>query len=139
MSLTSIAFDILMCLLLAAAAAMCWRVDQRFKALREGQDGLTETITALNDGVERARASLAALDRAAKNEGLTLKTQVDQAQKLADELRFLTDQGESLAQSAMRRRRTHIEPGELHPAKPQTPSEQDQATQRRLDALKALR
>jgi hypothetical protein len=46
---------------------MCWRVDRRLRALRNGQDGLKDTITALNDAVDRARASLAALDRASKD------------------------------------------------------------------------
>jgi len=66
MTLAALAFEGLVCLLLAAAAIMCWRVDRRLRTLREGQDGLKETIASLNDAVDRARASLAALDRAAR-------------------------------------------------------------------------
>jgi hypothetical protein len=94
MTLAALAYEALVCLLLAAAVVMCWRVDRRLRALRSGQDGLKDTITDLNDAVDRARASLAALDRASKEQGAALKSDVDAARRLSDELRFLTDQGE---------------------------------------------
>ena len=130
MSLAALAFEGLVCILLAAAAVMCWRVDRRLRALREGQDGLKETITSLNDAVDRARASLSALDRAAKDQGATLRNEVDAARRMADELRFLTDEGETRAARAERRR----------PApEPSAPREPGSGSSRRLDALKALR
>lgn len=95
MSYASLAFEILVCTLLAAAAIMCWRVDRRLRSLRDGQDGLRDTIGALNDAVDRARASLSALDRAAKEQGSALKRDVDAAQRMSDELRFLTEAGET--------------------------------------------
>lgn len=132
MSYASLAFEGLVCVLLLAAAVMCWRVDRRLRALRDGQDGLKDTIGALNDAVDRARASLSALDRASKEQGAALKSEVDAARRLADELRFLTDEGEARAARAADRRR----PAEA-PREPDAPRAERSSA--RLDALKALR
>lgn len=132
MSYASLAFEGLVCVLLLAAAVMCWRVDRRLRALRDGQDGLKDTISALNDAVDRARASLAALDRASKEQGAALRSDVEAARRLADELRFLTDEGEARAARASSRRRAvniHDEPEAPRPERGSA----------RLDALKALR
>ncbi len=134
MTLAAIAYEALVCLLLAAAVVMCWRVDRRLRALRSGQDGLKTTITDLNDAVDRARASLAALDRASKEQGAALKSDVDAARRLSDELRFLTDQGEIQAQSALARRERPAPPPPTRRAPERTDEEQGL-----LDALKALR
>ena len=107
MSAYVLIFEGLVALLMLGAGIMCWRVDRRLKALREGQDGLKATIGALNDAVDRARASLAALDRASKESGGELKTRVEEARRLADELRILSGAGEARAErlaSASRRR-----------------------------------
>jgi hypothetical protein len=134
MTLAAIAYEALICLLLAAAVVMCWRVDRRLRALRSGQDGLKTTISDLNDAVDRARASLAALDRASKEQGAALKTDVEAARRLSDELRFLTDRGETQAQSALARRERPAPPQPTRWAPERTDEEQSL-----LDALKALR
>ncbi|MGJ3230308.1 MAG: DUF6468 domain-containing protein [Oceanicaulis sp.] len=135
MSIASLAFEALVCVLLLAAAVMCWRVDRRLRALREGQDGLKDTIGALNDAVDRARASLAALDRASKEHGAALKAEVEHARTLCDELRFLSDQGEARFERA--EARTRRERPSPRPAEPRAP--EPAASKTRLDALKALR
>jgi len=133
MSYASLAFEGLVCVLLLAAAVMCWRVDRRLRALRNGQDGLKDTIAQLNDAVDRARASLVALDRASKEQGAALKSDVEAARRLADELRFLTDEGETRAERAAgRHRRAAPEPEGVRP-------EASRRGTARADALKALR
>lgn len=141
MTLASLAFEGLVCVLLLAAAVMCWRVDRRLRALRDGQDGMKQTIGALNDAVDRARASLAALDRAAKEQGAALKSEVDHARKLCEELRFLNDQGEARFERAENRhRRDRPAPRSVEPAAPTEPPRGEPTSERaRLEALKALR
>lgn len=136
MSYASLAFEGLICVLLLAAAVMCWRVDRRLRALRNGQDGLKDTISQLNDAVDRARASLAALDRASKDQGASLKAEVDAARRLADELRFLSDEGEARAERAASRTRRAAPRSE--PARPEPRRDAPRDTTRD-DALKALR
>lgn len=132
MTLASLAFEALVCVLLLAAAVMCWRVDRRLRALRDGQDGLKDTIGALNDAVDRARASLAALDRASREQGAALKDEVEHARSLCDELRFLNDQGEARFERAEPR-------GRRARSGAPSPAAEESASGRRLDALKALR
>lgn len=95
MSMAAFLFEALIGVLLIGAAVMCWRVDRRLKSLRDGQDGLKETVAALNDAVDRARAGLAALDRASKEAGASLEQRTVEARALADELRLLTSAGET--------------------------------------------
>lgn len=94
MSMAAFVFEVLVALLLVGAAVMCWRVDQRLKALRDGQDGLRDTVAGLNDAVDRARAALAALDRASRESGEVLEARTREARALADELRLLAGAGE---------------------------------------------
>ncbi|MGY6531389.1 DUF6468 domain-containing protein [Glycocaulis sp.] len=94
MSMAAFVFEVLVALLLIGAAVMCWRVDRRLKALRDGQDGLRDTVAGLNDAVDRARAALAALDRASRESGEVLEARTREARALADELRLLAGAGE---------------------------------------------
>ncbi|WP_270375184.1 MULTISPECIES: DUF6468 domain-containing protein [Marinicauda] len=139
-------FEGLVAVLMLGAGVMCWRVDQRLKSLRNGQDGLKATIGALNDAVDRARASLAALDRASREQGADLKQRVEEARRMADELSILTSAGESRAErlaQAPRRREMNVEPG--RPVRPREPRQDDRpasaepASGRLLEALKTLR
>jgi hypothetical protein len=106
MSFAVLVFEAVVLVVLAGAGIMCWRVDRRLRALRDGQDGLRETVVALDEAVERARASLAALDRASKGAGADLQDSVREARALADELRLLTEAGDQRAErlSGPRRR-----------------------------------
>jgi septal ring factor EnvC (AmiA/AmiB activator) len=129
MSMAAFAFEVLIAFLLLGAAVMCWRVDRRLKALREGQDGLRQTISDLNDAVDRARASLGQLDRAAKESGAGLEQKVKDAQRLCDELRILNDGAEARAERLARARRPDPAPAPRREAAPE----------RRLDPLNSLR
>ena len=133
MSMAVFAFEALIGLLLIGAAVMCWRVDRRLKALRDGQDGLKTTIADLNDAVDRARASLAHLDRSAKDTGVELEERVRKARELADELRLLEGGADARAERMARSRAPQRE----------RPSEERSAGQSRparaLDPLKTLR
>lgn len=134
-------FEALVAVLMLGAAVMCWRVDRRLKTLRDGQDGLRQTIGALNDAVDRARASLAALDRASKESGGELKSRVGEARRLADELRILTSAGEERAE-----RLAHA-PRRAEPVRPRQTQRDDTREDtvngappgRLLEALKTLR
>ncbi|MGP1276456.1 MAG: DUF6468 domain-containing protein [Caulobacterales bacterium] len=132
MSMAAFLFEALIGVLLVGAAVMCWRVDRRLKALRDGQDGLKETIGALNDAVDRARAGLAALDRASRESGDVLEQRTREARALADELRLLTSSGETRLDRFERPRRPQ--------AASELPRERaDDGAPRVRDPLKALR
>ena len=94
MSLAALMFEGLVAVLLVVAAVLCWRVDSKLRALKTGQDGVRQSIIELNDATDRARASLAALDRAAGENGETLDRRINEARRVADELRLLTGKGD---------------------------------------------
>ncbi|MEE2526184.1 DUF6468 domain-containing protein [Hyphobacterium sp. HN65] len=111
MTLASLVFEGAVALLIFLSAIMLWRVDSKLRALRSGQDGIRSSIIALDEASERARASLAALQRAARESGETLENNVKRAQSLADELRLLVDAGDRQAEglAARPRRKTIAE------------------------------
>jgi len=109
MTLAALIFEGLVAALLVVAVVMCWRVDRRLNALKKGQDGVRESVIALNEATDRARASLGALERATAQSAEVLEKRVGEARTLADELRLVTGnadrQVEGLAQRRAPRRR----------------------------------
>lgn len=114
MSYAGLIFEGLVAVLLLVAAVMCWRVDRRLRALKTGQDGVRESVIALNDATDRARASLAALERATTESGDVLERRIAEAKSLSDELQMITGQvdrkAESMARRPSRRRATEVFP-----------------------------
>ncbi|MFY0637904.1 DUF6468 domain-containing protein [Maricaulis maris] len=90
MTLAALIFEGLVAALLVVAVVMCWRVDRRLNALKKGQDGVRESVIALNEATDRARASLGALERATAQSAEVLEQRVGEARTLADELRLVT-------------------------------------------------
>ncbi|WP_421791095.1 DUF6468 domain-containing protein [Hyphobacterium sp.] len=111
MTLATLVFEGAVALLVLLAAVMMWRVDAKLRALRSGQDGIRDSIIALDEASERARASLASLQRAARESGETLQDDVRRAQGLSDELRLLVEAGDRRANdiAARPRRKTIAE------------------------------
>lgn len=99
MTLAALAFEGIVALLLLAAAIMMWRVDRKLNALRNGQDGVRQAVVALDEATDRARASLAALNRATHESGEGLEQTVREARKVADELRLLTSGADRRSES----------------------------------------
>lgn len=141
MTLAAFVFEALVALLLLGAVIMCLRVDRRLRALKSGQDGMMETVRRLDESTDRARASLAALDRAAREHGETLEARVREARELADELALLTERGEARADALARG------PEQPRPVRAPSQARSDRTAGealkagegRLLDALKAMR
>lgn len=114
MSYAGLIFEGLVAVLLLVAAVMCWRVDRRLRALKTGQDGVRESVVALNDATDRARASLAALERATTESGEVLERRISEAKSLADELHMITgkvdQKADALSRRPVRRRATEVFP-----------------------------
>ena len=105
MTLAALVFEGLVAALLLVAVVMCWRVDRRLNALKKGQDGVQSSVIALNEATDRARASLAALERATTLSGKELETRVAEARKLTDELSLITGKADRAADSLANRSR----------------------------------
>lgn len=103
MTLAGLIFEGTVAVLLLVAVFMCWRVDRRLNALKTGQDGVRESVIALNDATDRARAALAALERATTESGDVLEQRVAEARKLSDELQFVAGRADRTVETATRR------------------------------------
>ncbi|MBR9825807.1 MAG: hypothetical protein GYB36_08395 [Alphaproteobacteria bacterium] len=103
MTLAGLIFEGMVAALLLVAVVMCWRVDRRLNALKSGQDGVRESVIALNDATDRARAALAALERATTQSGDVLEQRVAEARKLTDELQFVSGRADRTVENASRR------------------------------------
>ncbi|MEO1039616.1 MAG: DUF6468 domain-containing protein [Pseudomonadota bacterium] len=137
MTLAAFVFEALVAVLLLFALIACWRLERRLKALRDGQDGMRETVHQLNEATDRARASLAALDRAARQSGAELQTRVVEARRVSDELSLLAERGDMRADALSRRPSRTVTPPPARPVEPEAASERGES--RLLDALKAMR
>ena len=114
MTLAGLIFEGTVAVLLIAAIFMMWRVDAKLRALKSGQDGVRQSVIALDEATDRARASLTALQRATHESGDDLKNQVRDAQGLADELRLLSSGADRRA-NAMAGRKTRKPVAEVFP------------------------
>lgn len=103
MTLAGLVFEGVVAGLLLLAVIMCWRVDRRLNALKTGQDGVRESVVQLNDATDRARAALAALERATRENGDILERRVQDARALSDELRLMTGKADRTADTMTRR------------------------------------
>lgn len=83
--------------LLAATLIYCAVLERRLAALRSGQDGLKETIGALNSAIVTAGASMRMLKSAAADAGEILDDRLGRARALSDELSVVVASGERIA------------------------------------------
>ena len=94
---------------------MGWRVDRRLSALKKGQDGVRESVIALNEATDRARASLGALERATAQSAEVLEKRVADARVLADELRLVTGNADRKADNLAQRRAPRRRAADIFP------------------------
>ena len=118
MSWISLAMNLLLAGLLAAALAMGWRLNARLRALRDSHEGFAKAVAELNTAAARAEQGLSDL-RAATDEAVDmLADRIEKGRSLAMKLERLTE----------------------HAAVPQRPaaaSSDDPVAERRLGALLA--
>ncbi len=93
----SLGVEIVMSALLAATLVYCAILERRLAMLRNGQDGLKQTIGELNGAIISAGACMRALKDAAANAGEALDERLGRARGMADELALLVASGERAA------------------------------------------
>ena len=89
--------DVSILVLLAATVFLAFRLNinlRNFKESRFEMEGLVNRLTA---NIEKAERSIGGLQNAARNAGKELDEVINDAKPLADELRFMTEAGNSLA------------------------------------------
>jgi hypothetical protein len=86
MSLTAIALNGLLAILLLIALVFGWRLERRLKALRDSHEGFAKAVADLDRAAQRAEQGLADLRAATDEAADTLADRISKAQALAAQL-----------------------------------------------------
>jgi len=101
--------DIVVSLLLIATISYAVRLNARLSALRKNRDDLAKTIVNFNEATVRAESSIPKLRKAAEEAGQGLQERVEKAQSLRDDLAFMIERADTMAnrlENAVRSART---------------------------------
>lgn len=93
----SMLVDLVAIALLGATVFYCVLLDRRLRAMRDGQDGLKDTIHTLNEACDRAAMSVRNLAGATEQVDDELERRLERARALADELGMILESGNNLA------------------------------------------
>lgn len=110
MSLVGLTFEFAVSIVLVLVAVLCWRLDRRLTALKNGQDGVRQTVVELADATRRAEASVHDLRAASDDAGRALDAKITAARAIADELSLLVGQDERSSKRSETRREPPREP-----------------------------
>jgi hypothetical protein len=112
--------DGLIVILLIATIVYAVILNQKLNLLRKNKDDLSRMIANFNEATVRAESSIPRLRKAADEARQALQEKVEKAQQLRDDLAFMIERGDSMAnrlESSVRMAR-----GETRPATPVRPS-----------------
>jgi hypothetical protein len=131
-------------LLLVALIPFAWRLERRIAALRDAGGGLRDGAEGIAQATEAAETALARLRATAEGAGRSVAERVATAEKLRDDLAFLTERAEVLADrldGLVRQARPlpTPEPVAATAAPPPERSARSEAERDLLRALKGLR
>ena len=93
----SLIVEVLLSCLLAATLAYCAVLERRLSSLRNGQDGIKQTISDFSAAVTGAEESIRTLKADAESICKKLDERLSGGRALADELSIMTASGERIA------------------------------------------
>ncbi|MCR6631179.1 MAG: DUF6468 domain-containing protein [Magnetospirillum sp.] len=109
-----ILLDLLVSILLVATIGYAVMLNQRLTQLRKNRDDLAKIIVSFNEATVRAESSIPKLRKAAEDAGQSLQERVEKAQSLRDDLAFMIERADTMAnrlENAVRSARTEVRPG----------------------------
>jgi hypothetical protein len=93
----SVILDVLFAALLIAALVYMARLNRRLDALRAGREEFEALIKRFTAATEQAQGNVAAMKEAADSTGKGLQAEIDRARGLREDLAFLADRANALA------------------------------------------
>lgn len=145
MSVLDVALECVLVVLLGVTLLHAVRLERALKVMRGERAALGDAVAGLESGTRQAESGIEQLRSAAESAGRQLARQVERAASLQDDLRFLHERGESLAdrlEAAIRTGRTatpQSSSSELEPAVAEAPRVRSQAERDLLRALQVAR
>lgn len=133
---------IIICLLIPMMI-FAYNLNKNLKTLRQNQNSLAQLVAALNDATFKAENSIPKLKSATEHSSHGLKEVVDNAKELKNDLLFINERADSLADRlenviSNSRNITPASTKEKENSLP-TPQPQDERAMAELELLKALR
>lgn len=110
--------DIIIAILLAATIGYAVLLNNRLSQLRKNRDDLAKLVAAFNDATARAEAGIPKLKRATEEAGSTLQERVEKAQSLRDDLAFMIERADAMAnrlEGSVRTARSEVKPSPASP------------------------
>jgi cell division septum initiation protein DivIVA len=89
--------DLIIAILLAATIAYAAVLNNKLNQLRKNRDDLAKLVAAFNDATARAEAGIPKLKRASEEASSTLIDRVEKAQSLRDDLAFMIERADAMA------------------------------------------
>jgi cell division septum initiation protein DivIVA len=89
--------DVVVAVLLVVTIVYAWVLNQRLTQLRRNRDDLAKVVTSFNDATARAEAGIPKLRRAAEETGQSLQERMEKAQSLRDDLAFMIERADAMA------------------------------------------
>lgn len=105
--------DLIIAVLLAATIAYAAVLNSRLGQLRKNRDELARMVASFNDATMRAEAGIPKLKRASEEASATLIERVEKAQSLRDDLAFMIERADAMAnrlEGSVREARTEVKP-----------------------------
>lgn len=106
-----ILLDLLVSALLIATIGYAVMLNQRLTQLRKNRDDMAKIIVSFNEATVRAESSIPKLRRAAEDAGQSLQERVEKAQSLRDDLAFMIERADTMAnrlENGVRSARTEV-------------------------------
>jgi hypothetical protein len=89
--------DVMVAVLLAVTIIYAWVLNQRLSQLRRNRDDLAKVVSSFNEATARAEAGIPKLRKAAEETGIALQERVEKAQSLRDDLAFMIERADAMA------------------------------------------
>jgi Domain of unknown function (DUF6468) len=103
--------DLIIAVLLVVTIGYCMTLNNRLTALRRNRDQMSKIIASFNEATLRAESSIPKLRRAADEAGNGLQERVEKAQSLRDDLAFMIERADTMAnrlENSVRTARTEV-------------------------------
>ncbi len=116
--------DLIIAVLLAATIAYAAVLNSKLNQLRKNRDELAKLVAAFNDATVRAEAGIPKLKRASEEASSTLIDRVEKAQSLRDDLAFMIERADAMAnrlEGSVRSARSDARPTPAAPARGPAP------------------
>jgi hypothetical protein len=125
--------------LLCIVIPFAWRLEKRIAVLRAAGGEMQTGAADIARATEAAEAALARLRATAEQSGRLVAERIATAEKLRDDLAFLTERSEAIADrlDALVRRARPLS-GEAPAGRPAQPAERDARSEAERDLLRAL-